>query len=280
MRANATLLIAGTALMLTACRSSTTFPSQHQGLRWTSRQHGEQHSLRREHLALPFALDPAGTNGTATLLGYLAALEERGARFVSDVSIAIQLRHNGVPIECVSQILVVDDDEPAAPAAPSAPEPAPAADPDAEPEYATTVRPWQPGQNSAWVTDRDLVCTKEGVLVTGRAGKYPERTAAETARLWAPAENRGPGALPSQIIPTSEIVWEDRCELHAVRRKVVRYDHFVAARFAPPDLARIGRRYSDWRLVEAPCLRLKGNVPGRRLPRAAGRPIPAAGSTH
>jgi peptidoglycan/LPS O-acetylase OafA/YrhL len=40
-----------------------------------------------------------------------------------------------------------------------------------------------------------------------------------------------------------------------------------------------GLALASWRLVEAPCLRLKRNVPGRRLPRAAGRPLPAAGST-
>ena len=264
MRANGILLIAGTALTLAACRSSTAFPSQHQGLRWTSRKHGEQHATGREHVALPFALDPGGTNGTAVLLGYLKTLEQRGARYVSDVSIAIQLRHDGVPIECVSQI-VVDDGAAPAPK-PGPPEPEPPADPGAEPEYATTIRPWQPARISAWVTDRDLVCTQEGVLVTGVAAKYPERTAAETARLWAPAETRGNGALPSQNIPTSEIVWEDRCTWRAVRRKVLRYDHFVAARFSPPDLARVGRQYADWRLTESPPMCHPIEVPaGARL---------------
>lgn len=254
MRTNTRLLIA--ALALAACRGSTTteFPSQHQGLRWTHRAHGEQHATRHERVALPFELDPEGTNGTATLLGYLEAVEARGARFVSDVSIAIQLRHNGVPIECVTQILVEDA---AAPPKPPPPEPEPQAEPGAEPEYETTVRPWRPGKNHALVTDRDLVCSKEGVLVTGQAARYPERTAAETGRLWAPDEPgnpRGPGALPARPVPVSHVEWEDRCELRAVQRKVLRYDHYVAARFVPADLARIGRAYSDWRLTEAPPL--------------------------
>jgi hypothetical protein len=251
MRAKTRLVIAGIALALAACRGSTKFPSQKNGLRWTHRAHGVQHSTQREHVTLPFVLAPEGTSGTATLLAYLRALEQQGARFVSDVSIAIQLRHNGVPIECVSQIVV--EDGTATPATPPAgPAAEPAADPAAEPEYSTMVRPWQPGRSNAWVNDLDLICSKEGVLVTGYAGKYPERTAAETARLWAPAETRGNGALPSQIIPVSKVEWEERCQLRTVRRQVVRYDHFVAARFAPPDLARIGREYSDWRLVEAP----------------------------
>lgn len=253
MRARTSLSIAGALVLLAACGgSSDTFPSQHAGLRWTSRQHGEKYTTDHRRVALAFSLDPDGTNGTATLLGYLKALEQHGARYVSDVSIAIQLRHNGVPIECVSQILVEDGAARASSAPPPTPEPR--ADPDAEPEYSTTIRPWQPGQATAWVTDRDLVCSKEGVLVAGKAGKYPERTAAETARLWAPAESRGPGALPSQNIPVANIVWEDRCELHAVQRQVLRYDHYIAARFAPPDLAWIGRDYSDWRLTEAPPL--------------------------
>jgi hypothetical protein len=251
MRATTRLVIAGIALTLAACRGPATFPSQKAGLRWTHRAHGVQHSTQREHVTLPFVLDPEGTSGTATLLAYLRALEQQGARFVSDVSIAIQLRHNGVPIECVSQILVEAGTAPPAPPA-AAPEVEPVADPAAEPEYSTEVRPWQPGRSNAWVDDLDLICKQEGVLVTGYAGKYPERTAAETARLWAPAETRGNGALPSQIIPISTIEWEERCQLRTVRRQVVRYDHFVAARFAPPDLGRIGREYSDWRLVEAP----------------------------
>jgi len=265
MRAKTCLVIAGVVLSLAACRSETKFPSQKFGLRWTNHAHGVQHSTQREHVALPFELAPEGTSGTAILLAYLRTLEQQGVRFVSDVSLAIQLRHNGVPIECVSQILVEDGAALPPPPAGAPADPAPA-DPAAEPEYATTVRPWQPGQHNAWVSDLDLICKQEGVLVTDYAGKYPERTAAETARLWAPAENRGAGALPSQIIPVSRIEWEDRCQLLTVRRQVVRYDHFVAARFAPPDLARIGREYSDWRLVEAPPMCHPIEVPkGARL---------------
>src|SRR5262245_35714978 len=140
MRTNPCLLVAGAAAALAACHSQTTteFPSQHESLRWTHRAHGEQHAIRHEHVALPFALDPEGTNGTAALLGYLKAVEQGGGRFVSDVAIAIQLRHNGVPIECVTQILVEDA---ASPPPKPPPAPAPPAEPGAEPEYETTVRP-------------------------------------------------------------------------------------------------------------------------------------------
>jgi hypothetical protein len=264
MRERANLLTIGIVLALGACHKPTTFPQQQQqGVRWTHRAHGEQYAIKHERVSLPFALDPAGTNGTATVLGYLKAIEERGGRWVSDVSIAIQLRHNDKPIECITHII------PAGAAPPAAPPPREQAAPAEPGEYSTPVRPWRPGFNTAVVKDRDLHCKKEGVLVTGRAARYTERTSAETARLWAPDEPgnpRGPGALPAWKIPVSQVEWEDRCQLQEVQRKVQRYDHYVAARFVPPDLARISREYSDWKLVEAAPLCHPIEVsPGTRL---------------
>src|SRR5262245_42171547 len=95
MHARASLLMVGAVFVLDACSKPATFPQQQQmGVRWTHRVHGEQHATGHEHVSLPFSLDPDGTNGTATVLGYLKAVEMRGGRWVSDVSIAIQLRHN------------------------------------------------------------------------------------------------------------------------------------------------------------------------------------------
>jgi hypothetical protein len=54
------------------------------------------------------------------------------------------------------------------------------------------------------------------------------------------------------VTPVASVDWEERCEAHPVQRTVRRYDHFVAARFAPPELATIGRDHADGTLVEAP----------------------------
>ena len=65
MRARTSLSIVGALVLLAACGgSSDTFPSQHAGLRWTSRQHGEQYTKEHRRVALAFSLDPDGTNGS------------------------------------------------------------------------------------------------------------------------------------------------------------------------------------------------------------------------
>lgn len=191
-------------------------------LRWTDRAFGEQHAASHERLVLPFTLDPQGTNGTAMILHLLRAAQARGARYVSDVAIAIQFRRGDTPVECVSRVILRDAPAPAAP-----PDPAPGAVAALEVE--------------ARVVDRELRCQKQQSLVVtpgaglseqfeGDIGPYDDRAGLTSAR--------------------AGVEWQDACELQSVERTVRRYDHFIAARLTPPDLAPLGL-HADRPLAEA-----------------------------
>src|SRR5687767_5888870 len=121
MRASPAILIV--ALSSGACGGASG-PASRAGVRWLERASGEESSTKHERLALPFTLDPQGTNGTVLVLNLLRAAQARGARYISDVAIAIQIRRGDVPFECVSRIVLEGDPAPAA-----EPPPAPAAAP-------------------------------------------------------------------------------------------------------------------------------------------------------
>ena len=57
------------------------------------------HATPSTHVALPFELDRTGVSGTALVLGFLERASAGGARYVSDVSIVLQVVHAGVPQE-------------------------------------------------------------------------------------------------------------------------------------------------------------------------------------
>lgn len=240
-------IVASLGVLVGGCHAPT-FPKTVSGLRVTDGAYGRAHATRSTHIAVPIALDRRGTNGTAIVLEYLQTAERYGARYVSDLAIAIPFRHDGLLIECVSKIVVADG---TAKPPPPAPPPPPAAEADAEadddvPTYETAIEPWVPPQVSATVLDRDLICDRHGTPGTGWIPRYENRFDVEQKR------HTGEQSRPAPMVFDDEIRWAEQCKLRPVRREVTRYAHFVAARFAPPDLVRIARDFSDWPLTEAP----------------------------
>lgn len=143
-------------------------------------------------------------------------------------------------IECVSKIRVDDGAPPSAPTAAL-----PGQHDDDDVDYETTVEPWRPRETDAWVVDRDMVCKRHAQQVAARVPRYDNTYAAEIGRLrWA-------SALP---VENTVIVHYDQCTFQPVRRHVHRYEHFVAARFGPPEVDAIARRYADLPLVHEPPL--------------------------
>src|SRR5262245_5980146 len=227
-------------LLVAAAACSTappTFPAHAPGVRIAPTQVARELSKSSKHLALPFTLEHAGTSGTALVLGYLQSAEAVGAKYVSDLSIVMQVVRNDVPVECVSRI-ALDDGHPA-----PAPPPPSAADP-GDAEYSTNVQPWHPELVTTWVTDRELVCKKVGHQVIVPVPKYQDPYDVDVARFTPPEE------MPSRR--EGQIEWADECHYEPKRHQVTRYDLFVVARFVPPELPQIAAQYSDWKLVEEP----------------------------
>jgi hypothetical protein len=227
-------------LIVAACGApAPSFPAPAAGptTRIAPTELARSHATSSTHVALPFELDRTGVSGTALVLGFLERASAGGARYVSDVSIVLQVVHAGVPVECVSRI-AIDDGHRAPPPPPVAEEPA------AEGEYSTTVRPWHPELVTAWVLDRDYVCKKVGHQVVVPTPQYQDPYDAEVPRYIEP------GQMPTRR--ESQIVWTDDCHYEPARRQVTRYGHFVAARFAPVELPRIAAQYSEYKLVEEP----------------------------
>jgi hypothetical protein len=231
MRARPAVIV-GVSVVLGACGGAPV-PASRVAVRWTDRAFGEQHSTSHEQLALPFELDPQGTSGTAVVLGLLRAAEQRGARYVSDVAIALQLRRGGTPIECVSRFVLAGG-PPAAPAP-------------GDPSDASAARSFQPTEVDARVTDRDLRCEQQQTIVVGERGMGEAGIGGRFDGSVGGSVERG-----GLITPVAGVEFQDHCEVHPVERTVRRYDHFVAARFAPPELATIGRDHAGGTLVEEP----------------------------
>jgi hypothetical protein len=237
MRASRAILIA--ILSSSACGGARP-AARRAPLRWTDRTFGEQHSVSHERLVLPFTVDPQGTSGTAVVLHLLRAAQARGARYVSDVAIAIQFRRGDTPIECVSRVVLQD----AAPVAAAAAAPAPPAAAVAPDPAHRSVEPLpvEPLQVEARVVDRELRCQKQHALVV-----QPGHDVAEQFESGVGPSDPRPG--PSS--PKGRLEWQDRCKLEPVERTVRRYDHFVAARMTPPDPGPLGL-HADRPLAEAP----------------------------
>jgi hypothetical protein len=227
------------ALGFVACRSYTTFPSTHLGLRLTTPKLARQYGRDPKHVDRPFKLEEQGVNGTGVLMAFFRELEDGGGAYVSNVSFALQLTYDGKNIECVSRIRV-DDGTPEPPEAPVA-----ADECDGAPEYTTTVKPWQPRTVDASVVDREMKCEQHAQQIIEETPKY-ENTYNAEIRLYIP-----PGHMAKSY---SRIVHYEECTYEPNRRRVHRYEHFVAARFNPPDLEQIRRRYADLPLVQEPPL--------------------------
>lgn len=213
-----------------------------------------KYSRYHQHVEVPFDLDRAGISGTALALGFLQGAQARGASYVSDLSIAIDFEHAGVPVECVTTIIV------GAPAHPAGEDAAPAPVAPADDIYSTTVRPWQPDVVTATVDDREPVCKKHGHQVIGMVPDYESRFDVTVARYIAPGE------MPMH--QEAQIVWTEDCTLASVHHTVRRYAHLVAARVTPVDLARIGREFASSPLTESPpvCHKLAaGEQPHQRI---------------
>jgi hypothetical protein len=233
-------------------RTATKAPSPKVGLRVTSGALARQHSRITHHIDLPFQLVQRGVSGTGIVLGFLQRLQTWGAVYASDVTYSLQMIYNGLAIECVSKI-TVDDGSPA-----SAPDEATVeALDEGDADYTTTVKPWRPRTTSAWVIDRELVCEKHAQQVAVSTPRYANNYNAEIKRF-----------MPPQAIPndTTQIVYYDECTYRPSRRYVHRYEHFVVARFSPPDVEVIGRRYADVPLIhEQPLCHEIQLAPGQQL---------------
>ena len=246
----------------TACgKLSTSFPDPTQGMRFVTASYGHDHAASSRHVDLPFQLKQEGINGTALLLGFLQTAERSGARYVSNVSYALELVYRGVPVECVSTIVVVDGSAP-----PPAPAPAP---PPADDEYTTTVKPWSPEIEDRSVVDREMVCQQRTVNTTHREQRWAADYNAEVKRNPNP-EARSDGSYnprtESRMVDVTDASFYDACSFDAAKRFVHRYAHFIAAKFVPPDLDQLRKIYSDFKLVELPptC---------HRVDRVAGTPL-------
>ena len=219
-------------IAIAACHP--TFPENAPSLKITDAAFGAQHSKRTVPYAMPFELDPTGSNGTALVLAYLHGAEDAGARYVSDLAIALQFTYRGKPMECVSHVALEHLTPVPAPGPPAAP---------IEP-FTTMVTPWRPDEVKAAVTDRDLACTKHGQHVMSVEPDFETRYDVTVPRKLQP------GYMPTHEEMT--IVWTDECVLVDNHHIVRRYAHFIATKFTPPDWARITREFSDWKLIEQP----------------------------
>jgi hypothetical protein len=220
--------------VVSACGLST-FPKPAPGIRIAG-DNIRQFAKRTDHHAREFRLAPNGTSGTGLVVAYLEAAQRKGARYVSDLAIVVQFERNRTPLECVSKIVVANGVERAPPAV------APVVEPLEPGEYSTTVKPWVPDTVDAWVDDRDLVCKAVPEQVVSMQPLYENRLDAEVGEYIAP------GTMPMH--KEASLEWSTKCATTTTRRKVHRYEHYVAARFTPADWTTIARTYSDWKLTE------------------------------
>lgn len=245
----ATLLMI--AIHVSAC-TQVQFPADSPNVRITRAAFAREYSRTTKLRVVTFELDPRGISGTALMQNFLDEAQQLGARYVSDLAIALQFRVNGAATECVTQVTVeTGEPVPAPPAQPPV-----AADPD---EYSTEVTPWRPPVIDTWVTDAELVCTKQLAWAVNRRPRYASRHDVEVG------EYIEPGAMPhDRVIETTPV---EQCHVEPRRRFAHRYEHFVAARFVPVDWERIAKRYTDWRLTEQPpvCHQLRDAKPNTKL---------------
>jgi hypothetical protein len=232
------VIVIGLGALACQAPKPTKRPSPRLGLRLTTDTIARQHSRQALRVDVRFALADRGLNGTGLLLAFLQRMETYRAAYVSDLSYSLQMTYNGMTIECVSKIRV-DDGTPD----PGEPEAVPEDDGDAE--YTTTVKPWRPRETDAWVVDRDMVCKRRAQQVLARTPRYDNTYAAE--------HQYSLQGRPLAVDNTA-IVHYDECTYQGNRRFVHRYEHFVAARFTPPDLDVIRRHYADHPLVHEPPL--------------------------
>ena len=232
-------------IALVGCQSTAAVPAsvpvplqiKTQKIQITDGGFAREHAAKTKHTALPFAFIPEGVNGTKLMMQFLGYAEEHGARYASDLSIILQMTHDGATVECVSKV-VVDDGAPRAVVA-EAP-----ASPSSDGEYTTTIRPWQPDQVRSVVDEHDVVCEKHAEQVMVEETIVPDRNDAEVKRYMPPGTNR--------VVRKPTIVWHDECQLKPQRREVMRYEHFLAAHFEPPDWDALGHAYAERKLIELP----------------------------
>jgi hypothetical protein len=220
------------ASLLLGCK--TEYPHARVGMRLATALAAHRFSAHERHVDQPFRLAPQGVNGTSLMFAFLQRMEASGAIYASDLSYALQVRRGNTPIECISKIVLRAADETPPPAAAGS-------DSDAG-EYSTTVKPFRPDTTDTWVTDRELACKQHATQVVSSGTKYDTTydVAVGGHLEFNPKEAK------------TDIVYYDECTFEPQRKFVHRYEHFVAARFNPPDLARVGQRYSDVELVEEP----------------------------
>jgi len=227
-------------------------PQAHAGMRFTNAVVAKTHAKSSKHIDLPFQLKQAGVNGTALLLGFLQKIEPDAA-YVTDVSYSLQMVYKGMAVECVSKILVEDGSKPPAATPAAAPAPAPPSPDDAE--FSTDVAPWRPDMTDSWVVDRELHCKPHAVVTQKTEVVHPVEYAAEVKRNLSPEAwsiKQDMFRIERNVVQDSVITYTDECGFDPNKRFVHRYEHFVAARFMPPDLDLIRKVYSDFPLGEAP----------------------------
>jgi hypothetical protein len=216
-------------------------------MRFASGEFGRAHAAGTKHVDLLFKLKAEGLNGTALLFGFLQTAETSGAKYISDVSYSLQLVYRGAAVECTSKIVIADGTQP-----PPAPVAAP---PPSDDEYTTTVAPWRPELADGDVIDRELHCKQAASSTPHKVATHDVEYNAEVKRNLDPlawSSRQDPSAIESRTVESGAATFYEECNLEPAKRHVRRYMHFLAAKFAPPDLDRIGKRYSDHQLVELP----------------------------
>ena len=202
------------AVAVAGCHGlSTDFPDPQAGMRFAADEMARKSSASTQHVDIPFQLDPKGTDGTELLLGFLHAVEPRGAKYISDVSLSLQLVYKGVPIECVSKVVVEVD----------------GAD-------ARSTAIWRADRDARWAVDRLESCRKQHA-------EHPAADGDTDAGSGFHAEFGDSTQGKEAISPD--------CKLDPRERFDKRFEHLAIAKLARPDLDRVRKQYSDFKLVEA-----------------------------
>ena len=174
--------------------------------RWVGGE-GHEPAQRTRRIVAPFQLSKEGISGTALVYGFATLAARHAASAFSNLAIVLQVRRGETLIECTTRFEVGD------------------ARPDAAPDAAS----WEPPFEDAWVTDLDARCETHGEQVEPDAPRFENRNDDQVGQALMRRESQ------------REIVFEERCTLHPTRRQVHRYQHYIAARFTPPDLAALNR---------------------------------------
>lgn len=192
---------------------STDFPDPQAGMRFANDDMARKSSASSERVDVPFQLKPTGTDGTELVIEFLQAVEPRGAKYISDVSVALQLVYKGVPVECVSTIRVEANGP------------------------AKSAETWRAELDERWAIDRVQECNRQHAAAAAASPEAGADAGSSSGYQADFGDSTSDGAVPD-------------CTLDPHDRFDKRFEHFVAAKFTRPDLAKVTKQFSDLKLVE------------------------------